>query len=61
VDLDSKGRPEAFGKVGDRWGKLVYVYLEVDDSGILPDVTAMDFFGIDRKTGKPFREHVTRR
>jgi hypothetical protein len=60
VGLDSKGRPEAFGKVGDRWAKLVYVYLEVDDSGILPDVTAMDFFGYDQATGKPFREHITR-
>jgi hypothetical protein len=60
VGLDSKGRPEAFGKVGDRWARLVYVYLVVDDSGILPDVTEMDFFGIDKATGKPFREHLTR-
>ncbi len=59
VDLDSKGHPEAFGKVGDRWAKLVYVYLQVDDSGLLPDVTAMDFFGYDKLTGKPLREHVT--
>jgi len=62
VDLDDKGRPEAYGKIGkDRWAKLVYVYLEVDDSGVLPDVTSMDFFGYDKATGKAIREHVTRR
>jgi len=61
VGLDADGHPEAFGRVGkDGWAKLVYVYLEVDDSGLLPDVPAMDFFGYDRATGKPLREHVTR-
>lgn len=59
VGLDANGHPEAFGKVGrDRWAKLVYVYLEVDDSGLLPDVTALDFYGYDRVTGKAIREHV---
>jgi hypothetical protein len=61
VDLDSTGRPEAFGKVGTRSVKLIYIYLEVDDSGLWPDVTAMDFFGIDKASGQPVREHVTRR
>ena len=61
VGLDAKGHPEAFGRMGkDGWAKLDYVYLEVDDSGLLPDVTAMDFFGYDKATGKPVREHVTR-
>lgn len=60
VGLDSKGRPEAFGKVGDHWVKLVYVYLEVDDHGVMPDVPALDFFGYDRETGKALREHIIR-
>lgn len=60
VGLDSKGHPEAFGKIGDRWAKLVYVYLEVDDRGMLPDVPALDFFGYDRVTGKALREHIIR-
>ena len=59
VELNDKGKPEAYGKTGDRWVRLVYVYLEVDDSGILPDVTGLDFFGYDRQTGKPVHEHVT--
>jgi hypothetical protein len=60
VGLDDKGRPEAFGRIGNRWVRLVYVYLEVDDSGFMPDVLAMDFFGYDKATGKPLREHLTR-
>jgi hypothetical protein len=55
---DKEGRPEALVQFGDRRTKLVYVYLQVDDSGLLPKVTAMDLFGIDKLTGKPLREHV---
>jgi hypothetical protein len=58
VVQDKEGRPEALVQFGNRWTKLVYVYLQVDDSGLLPKVTAMDFFGIDKLTGKPLREHV---
>lgn len=61
VGLDKKGRPEAFGKVGSRWATLAYIYLEVDDSGLLPDVSAMDLLGYDRTSGKPLREHLTQR
>ena len=61
VGLDANGHPEAFGKIGkDEWVRLVYVYLEVDDSGVLPDVPAMDFFGYDMATGKALHEHITR-
>jgi len=58
VDLDGYGRPEALMQIGDRWIKLVYVYLYVDDSGIWPEVPALDIFGIDKLTGKPLREHI---
>ena len=58
VALDGRGRPEASMQIGDRWIKLVYVYLYVDDSGIWPKVPALDIFGIDKLTGKPLREHV---
>jgi Domain of unknown function (DUF4833) len=60
VGLDDKGRPQAFGKVGNRWARLVYVYLDVDDSGILPDVPDLDFYGYDMSTGKALREHIIR-
>lgn len=61
IGLNDKGQPEVFGKIGERWVKLAYVYLEVDDSGILPDVPELDLFGIDRQTGKAVREHINRR
>jgi hypothetical protein len=58
VSQDDKGRPEAFARIAGRMVRLVYVYLEVDDHGLLPDVTALDLFGFDKATGKPVREHV---
>jgi hypothetical protein len=61
IGLDAQGKPEVFGKLGERWVKLVYIYLEVDDHGLLPDVPELDLFGIDRATGKAVREHINRR
>lgn len=61
IGLDDKGQPEVFGKIGTRWAKLAYIYLEVDDSGVLPDVPELDIFGYDRETGKVLREHINRR
>lgn len=61
IGLDAQGKPEVFGKIGTRWVKLVYVYLEVDDHGMLPDVPEFDLFGIDKATGKAVREHINRR
>jgi len=58
VVQDKEGRPEAVVQFGNRWTKLVYVYLHVDDSGLVPKVTAMELFGIDKLTGKPLQEHV---
>ena len=61
IGLDGKGQPEVFGKLGNHWVKLVYVYLEVDDHGLMPDVPELDIFGIDRASGKVIREHINRR
>lgn len=58
LDLDSHGHPEALMRFGSRWARLDYVYLVVDDSGMLPSVTAMDILGFDKLTGKPLKEHV---
>jgi hypothetical protein len=61
IGLDAQGKPEVFGKIGERAVKLVYVYLEVDDHGLMPDVPELDMFGIDRTNGKAVREHINRR
>ena len=58
LEQDDHGHAEAVTRFGDRAARLVYVYLEVNDSGLLPNVTALDLFGIDKLTGKPLREHV---
>ena len=58
LDLDAHKRPEALMQIGDRWVRLVYVFLQVDNSGLLPSVTALDIFGFDQLTGKALREHV---
>jgi hypothetical protein len=61
IGLNDKGQPEVFGKMGERWAKLDYIYLEVDDHGLMPDVPELDLFGTDRATGKAVREHINRR
>lgn len=60
IGLDTKGTPEVFGKIGIHWAKLAYVYLEVVDKGLLPDVPSLDLFGTDRETGKALHEHIVR-
>jgi hypothetical protein len=58
IDKDDKGHPEALLQMGTRTARLVYVYLQVDDRGFMPNVTAMDVFGIDKGTGKILHEHI---
>src|SRR5215472_1631029 len=40
LERDSRGEPEAIIQMGDHTARLVYVYLQVDNSGWMPDVTA---------------------
>lgn len=58
LDLDAAGRPAAFAQFGNRQAKLVYIYLQVDDKGLMPNVTAIELFGTDRQTGEPLHEHL---
>lgn len=58
---DREGHPEALIQLGNHMARLVYVFLEVDDHGLMPSVTAFDIFGIDEATGAALREHVTLR
>lgn len=55
---DAAGRPSAIMSFGDRPARLVYVYLQVDDHGIMPRVTALDLFGIEQGSGQALHEHV---
>lgn len=60
LERDSKGVPQALIQIGDHQARLVYVYLQVDDHGLMPDVTSIDLFGIDTVSGKALHEHVAR-
>ncbi|NIK87384.1 hypothetical protein FHS83_000702 [Rhizomicrobium palustre] len=60
IGLDAKGTPEVFTKFGNRWATISYIYLEVVDKGLMPDVPSLDLFGIDRENGKALHEHITR-
>lgn len=56
--MDADHHPEAVMRIGGKPVKLVYVFLHVDDSGLLPDVPELDVFGTDLATGKPVHEHI---
>ncbi|MDR3527615.1 MAG: DUF4833 domain-containing protein [Rhizomicrobium sp.] len=60
IGQDGKGVPEVFGKIGNRWAKLSYIYLEVIDKGLLPQVPSLDIYGTDHETGKALHEHIIR-
>jgi len=61
LERDNRGTPEALIQIGSSLARLVYVYLQVDDGGLMPDVTSIDLFGIDTLSGKALHEHVARR
>lgn len=58
---DANGRPAAWTRFADRPVRLVYVYLQVDDHGLVPSVLWLDMFGLDQRTGRPLREHLVPR
>ena len=58
LDLDDKQRPEALIQIGDHTARLVYVYLNVVEGGILPSVPSLDIFAIDKNSGKTLHEHI---
>jgi hypothetical protein len=57
---DSRGELQALIRMDDHLARLVYVYLQVDNRGLMPDVTSIDLFGIDTVSGKALHEHVAR-
>ena len=55
---DAQHHPQATMQAGNRIMKLIYVYLQVDESGLMPDVPSLDIIGTDIATGKAIREHL---
>jgi hypothetical protein len=50
------GKAEALAKVGDRTVRLAYIFLTVDESGLVPSVTGLSGYGIDIRTGRAIAE-----
>ena len=55
---DSQHHPMASLQIGGHTVKLVYVYLQVEEGGLLPNVPSLDLFGIDMASGKAIHEHL---
>jgi len=55
---DEHHHPQATLAVGNRTVKLAYVYLQVEESGLTPDVPSLDIVGTDIANGKAVHEHL---
>ena len=58
LSWDAQHRPQATMAIGSRTVKLSYVYLQVEEGGLMPDVPALDIVGTDIASGKAIREHL---
>jgi hypothetical protein len=58
LGLDAQHRPQATLAIGSRTVKLAYVYLQVEEGGLMPDVPSLDIVGTDIASGKAIREHL---
>ena len=56
--FDAQHHPQALIQIGAHTAKLVYVYLQVVEGGLMPDVPALDILGIDTASGKAIHEHL---
>jgi hypothetical protein len=58
LSLDAQHHPQATMAIAGRTVKLVYVYLQVVEGGLLPKVPSLDIFGIDTSNGRAVHEHL---
>ncbi len=61
LSLDANHKPEALMQIGTHTVKLAYVYLQVVEGGLMPDVPALDVFGTDIASGKAIHEHIVKK
>lgn len=55
---DAQHRPQATMTIGSRTVKVAYVYLQVVEGGLTPEVPSLDIVGTDIASGKAVREHL---
>ena len=58
LSWDEHHRPQATLAIGNRTLKLAYVYLQVEEGGLMPDVPSLDIVGTDIAGGKAIHEHL---
>jgi hypothetical protein len=58
--LDAQHKPQALTQIGSHTVKVAYIYLQVKEGGLMPDVPALDLFGTDIATGKAVHEHLVK-
>jgi len=58
---DAQHHPQATMTIGSRTVKLAYVYLQVEEGGLMPDVPSLDIVGTDTASGKAIREHLVQK
>jgi hypothetical protein len=58
LSMDAQHHPQAIMAIGTRTVKVVYVYLQVEEGGLMPNVPSLDIFGIDTANGKAVHEHL---
>jgi hypothetical protein len=61
LSLDARHHPQATMSIDGHTVKVVYVYLQVVEGGLMPRVPALDIFGIDTSSGKAVHEHLSQR
>jgi hypothetical protein len=58
LSMDAHHHPQAIMAMDGRTVKLVYVYLQVVEGGLMPQVPSLDILGIDISSGKAVHEHL---
>jgi len=58
IDFDDQRKPRAAVTMGNRHAKLIYVYLDVDESKLIPSVLQVDVIGRDIADGQVLHEVI---
>lgn len=58
VDLDESGKPEAVLDMGGHAARMLSIYAQLDETGLIPRLVYGDIYGIDKATGRVLHEHI---
>jgi hypothetical protein len=58
IDVDESGRPEATLMFGNRTVRAISAYVEIDETGLIPELVSLDIYGIDKASGRVLHERM---